>query len=289
MKTLYRNTAVLAAIVLGLTACKDDGEKKSPSQVVARVGDAEITVHQLNYLLAQQANPGDAAVKQRVLDGLVDQELLVQKAVELKLDRDPDVVQAVEAARRQILARAAAEREIGKPAEPAQAQIDAFYAAHPQLFAERKLYDFAVFALAANALKPEIEQALQHARNAAETAAVLQQAGVNAQPAESQKAPEQLPLPLLPKVAAMKNGDIIAVPDGDKVLLLQLKGSTPAALQAAEVQGAIKQYLLVEQGGAREDSKLKALRGATKIEYLQRFATADGKDESLKSGLQGLN
>ncbi|AOY01884.1 EpsD family peptidyl-prolyl cis-trans isomerase [Jeongeupia sp. USM3] len=289
MKMLYTNTAVLAAMVLGLAACKDDGEKKSPSQVVARVGDAEITVHQLNYLLAQQANPGDAQVKQKVLDGLVDQELLVQKAVELKLDRDPDVVQAVEATRRQILARAAVEREIGKPVEPTQAQIDTFYVAHPQLFAERKLYDFTVFALAASALKPELEQALQSPRNAAETAAALQQAGIDAQPVEVQRAPEQLPLPLLPKIAAMKHGDIISLPDGDKVLLLQLKGSTPAPLQAAEVQAPIKQYLLAEQGGAREDSRLKALRGATKVEYLQRFATADGKDVSLQSGLKGLN
>ncbi|BCL74666.1 hypothetical protein JHS3_04020 [Jeongeupia sp. HS-3] len=292
MSNLSRYGLALAALALTLTACKDEGEKKSPSQVLARVGDAEITVHQLNYLLAQQPNSADTAVKQKVLDGLVDQELLIQKATELKLDRDPDIVQALEAARRQILARAAAEREIGKPAEPSQAQVDAFYQAHPQLFAERKLYDFSMLSIASTALKPELEHALQQSKTPADTMELLERDGIAYQHTEVQKAPEQLPIPLLPKFGAMKAGDIIAVADGDKVLLLQLKGSNPAALQGAEAQAAIKQYLLANQADVLTDNKLKALRTTAKIEYVQRFAAAEqagkGTDESVKSGLKGL-
>ncbi|QLG90096.1 hypothetical protein HQ393_17450 (plasmid) [Chitinibacter bivalviorum] len=48
---------VLAVLIAcSLTACNDKDEKKSPSQVLAKVNDAEITVHQLNFVLGQIPN-----------------------------------------------------------------------------------------------------------------------------------------------------------------------------------------------------------------------------------------
>ncbi|WP_204265221.1 hypothetical protein, partial [Klebsiella pneumoniae] len=64
----------------------------------------------------------------------------MQKAQELKLDRDPRVVQQVEAAKREIIARAYAERIGESVAKPANDEIAKYYAEKPALFKERRIY-----------------------------------------------------------------------------------------------------------------------------------------------------
>jgi hypothetical protein len=103
--------ALVAASAL-LAACGDKKEKGA-SQTAAKVNKAEVTVHQINFVLQQQRNirpeQADAASKQ-ILERLIDQELALQKADDLKIDRDPRVVQQLEAAKREIIARAYLEK-----------------------------------------------------------------------------------------------------------------------------------------------------------------------------------
>src|ERR1019366_4323631 len=78
-------------------------------QVVARVNTKEITILQLNAALAQVPNVTAETAKAAsgpLLERLIEQELLVQKAQDAKLDRNPQVAQAMEAAKRQVLATA---------------------------------------------------------------------------------------------------------------------------------------------------------------------------------------
>ncbi|MCS6787312.1 MAG: SurA N-terminal domain-containing protein, partial [Thiobacillaceae bacterium] len=105
-------SALTLALALTLTGCGEKaGEEAKVTQVVAKVGKDEITVHQLNFELGRLAGnlPANLTPEQRkqtanqVLRGLVDQQLLMQKAIEDKLDRDPKVVQTLESARRQVL------------------------------------------------------------------------------------------------------------------------------------------------------------------------------------------
>src|SRR5258706_13668742 len=101
-----------AVLVAALSGC---GEKKDKpaSQTAAKVNKEEITVHQINFVLSQQRGlpPEHAAsAGRRVLERLIDQELALQKAQDQKIDRDPRVVQQLEAARREIIARAYVEK-----------------------------------------------------------------------------------------------------------------------------------------------------------------------------------
>ena len=82
MKQRDRGVALLGAAVLLVLGGCGEAEKPAASQVLARVNGKELTVLQLNYLLAQQP-PGrqlSEAQKQQVLDELVRQEILVQRA-----------------------------------------------------------------------------------------------------------------------------------------------------------------------------------------------------------------
>ncbi|WP_047393337.1 EpsD family peptidyl-prolyl cis-trans isomerase [Chitinibacter sp. ZOR0017] len=289
---------VLAVLIAStLTACGEKDDKKSPSQVLAKVNDSEITVHQLNFVLAQVPN-AQPEQKQQVLEQLVDQELLVQKATELKLDREPNVVQAIENAKRQILAQAAAERVIGKAGEPSKTAIDDFYAKNPALFAERKNYEFTTFVIEKAAYSDALNTALNTATTPAAVKAALDAAGIKFDTNEANRSAEQLPMPMLPKFAAMNVGDIMALSEGDKTVLLQLKATHAAPVSPAEAEPMIKRYLANNDAQAQATQKMKGLRDAAKIEYLQKFASApaakpaeqaaSSTDESLKAGLKGL-
>ena len=88
-----------------LSACSK-GDGTAVTQAVAKVNKEEITELQVNQVLERQrglkAEQVDAA-SQRAVGALVDQEIVYQKARELKLDREPRVVQGIEAARREII------------------------------------------------------------------------------------------------------------------------------------------------------------------------------------------
>ena len=111
--------ALTAALVL-LTGCGDKKEKTA-SQTAVKVNKSEITVHQINFVLQQQRGlkPEQTdTVSKQILERLIDQELALQKADDLKVDRDPRVVQQLEAAKREIIARAYLERVGEAAAKP---------------------------------------------------------------------------------------------------------------------------------------------------------------------------
>ena len=80
-------------------------------------------------------------IRREILDKLVDQELAVEQAVEKKLDRSPEVLMAIENARREILARAYVEQITASMPKPTVDEAKKYYAENPQLFAERRIYN----------------------------------------------------------------------------------------------------------------------------------------------------
>src|SRR5208282_2525469 len=85
-------TCVLLILVLLTAACGRGDDKKISSQVAAKVNGDEISVHQVNFALAHSGVSAPDQVKKaapRILEKLIDQQLLARKATEAKLDRDP--------------------------------------------------------------------------------------------------------------------------------------------------------------------------------------------------------
>lgn len=310
-RKMITSRTILAAtmvVVLGLTGCGDKEKASSPSQVLAKVNGKEVTVLQLNYLLAQnqRLDKAQQRSKQQLLDDLVQQELLVQKAEELKLDRNPNVLQAVEFAKRQVLAQAAAGQLLGKVKDPAESELQKFYQEHPLVFAERRIYDLGVFVININSMNDVIAEQLNGSKNAEQTAQILKAAGVNFTNTQSKAPAEVLPEPVLGQLQKMQPGDIVQIREGNSMLMMQLKGSEAAPVDFAKakpaIQARLKQTSMQSEGNLQmEDIKKKA-----KIEYLQKFDDAasaakpaeaakpavsadDSKaDNHLKSGLKGL-
>ena len=164
--TLAVCTAILAAALLA--AC-GGGSGAKASQTAAKVNKEEITVHQINFVLQRQPNVKpeqvDAASRQ-ILERLIDQELAVQKAQDLKVDRDPRVVQQIETAKREIIARAYAERIGETVAKPTDQEIKQYYNDKPALFAERRIYNLQEINIEA---KPDQFEAIRAKLQAAKT------------------------------------------------------------------------------------------------------------------------
>jgi EpsD family peptidyl-prolyl cis-trans isomerase len=114
------------------------------SQVAVKVNGDEISIHQVELAMQARAATSPAvaasAATSTTLATLVDQELLAQAARQEGLDRDPKVIQLMEAAKRQVLAQAQQERIGARATDPSSDEIDRYYDAHPELFAKRRLY-----------------------------------------------------------------------------------------------------------------------------------------------------
>ncbi len=274
-------SALTLSLTLVLHGCGDkkEGEAQKATQVAAKVGGDEITVHQLNFELARLGgNLTPEQSKQaanRVLRGLVDQQLLMQKAIADKLDRDPKVVQTLEAARRQILAQAYVEKVTAAAAKPSEAEIKAYFDQHPELFSERRIYRLQELAVQ---VTPEnvaqVSEKLASVRNLNEFVEWLKANNIPARGTQSVKAAEQLPLELLPRLHALKDGQALTLSDNNTLNIVYLAGSQTQPVTLQQATPMIERYLLNAKKRELAEQELKRLRDATKVEYLGEYSEA---------------
>ena len=270
--------AALAAVLLpGCGQKKEVGPIDAPgNEVVAKVNGDDLTAAQLTIALQKQRgmrpDAGDTASRQ-VLDQLIDEEIVAQKAVTAKLDKDPRVVQQLEAARRDILARRfveAAAETAGKPAEDA---VLKFYDSRPTLFAQRKVYTLQRLDIQApDNRRTEVDAHVQSLKSSAELTDWLKSQKLAFTTRQEQDASEQLPAPVLEKVATLKEGESMVVPSQVGVSALTLITSASAPKTLAEARPAIEQFL---SGQGRREVIMnlqKTIRDGAKVEYQGRFA-----------------
>jgi EpsD family peptidyl-prolyl cis-trans isomerase len=268
--------ALASVTVMLLAACGGGDKSDKATQTAAKVNKAEITVHQINFVLQRQ--PGlkpeqaETASKQ-ALERLIEQELAVQKAVDLKLDRDPRIVQQLEAAKREVLARAYAERIGEGAAKPAADEVSKYYNDKPALFKDRRIYSLQELAIEAKPEQiPEIRAKLAAAKNLSEFAEYLKRSDIRFAGNQAVRAAEQLPLNSLDVIAGMKDGAsmVTLTPNGLQVLFLV--GSRSQPVDEARARPAIEQFLTNQRKLELVQKEMKSLREGAKIEYVGKFA-----------------
>lgn len=269
---------IIALLAISLAACNED-DKKPATQVAAKVNQEEISVHQINNLLARAGNvPAERAkeASRQILDKLIDQEVMVQKAIEKKLDRDPRVMQTIEANRRDVLSRAYLDQVAAAVAKPTAEEIHDYYGKHPELFAQRRVYQFQELAI--EAANPEVvgrvQKKLPTFRSMAEIAGWLNAEKIRFAANTTTKAAEQLPLELLPRIHQMKDGQIGLIPARDSIVVVQLVASRSMPTEEKTATPFIEQYLGNQRRIEAAEKELKSLRTQAKIEYMGDFTVA---------------
>ena len=271
----------LLPVVVAATLAAGCGDKSSSegkaSQAAARVNGDEITVHQINQLLERQQGlkPEQAeAASRQALEGLIDQQLAVAKAEEQKLDRDPQVVQLLDATRRSILARSYIEKAAAAGAgTPSADEVRKYFDTKPALFAQRKVYALQEFTVPGTKEQymPVLEQ-LKTVRTPAQYAEILKAANLKFNTNQVTQAAEGLPLAILDQLSKVGDGESLFItgPDGFKAILVVASKSQPATFEQAKP--AIEQFLNVERRREFAQKEIKSLRAAAKIEYIGKFA-----------------
>ncbi len=296
-----RTALIAVAVSLALAGCgKTDekkpgapvaAEKKPAGQAAARVNKEDISADQVNGMLARAGNIPEDEAKQasrQILDRLIDQELLVQQARARKLDTDPRVVQAIDAATREILSRAYLEQAATAAAKPSEQEVKDYYDKHPELFKARRIYNLREIAINAKEdFMPALQAQMGKAKSLNDIVEWLKSNNVQFATNAGVKPAEQLPLDLLPKFHQLKDGQTAVIPTSSGLLVVQLVASQSQPLDEKQAAQFIEQFLTNQRRTELASGDLKKLREAAKIEYLGEFARAP--EEKGKSVMEGAD
>lgn len=274
--------AVLFPVAVALGGCSDAPEPVASGEVAARVNDAAISLRQVDQAMAAAAEGlspeqlGDA--RDAVLESLIDEELMVQKARARRLDHTPEVSREIEAARRQILARAYLEQVTAVDPRPSSVEIRKFYASHPALFAERRIYNLQEIAIRiAPDRYDELRQKVGELGDLQKIAAWLGEQKIPFNVSQAVKAAEQLPLDNLPNFAQMKDGQFALTRAPAGAALVVLAGTRAQPLDKTAARPFIEQYLANARKAELAKAELKHLRETATIEYVGDFAASAPK------------
>jgi EpsD family peptidyl-prolyl cis-trans isomerase len=267
---------LLLFVVALAGGCDVQDRPKPASQVAANVNGDEVTVHQLNQVLA--GTPGiepdrAAQAKREILERLIDRQLVERQAIEKKLDRAPGVMQAIDAARSEILAQAYRERVAAAQAEPTAEEVAKYYAEHPELFAQRRVFDLEEIVVQAQAdLAGALREQAMKSRSMQEVAAWLGSQGAKFTENRGVRAAEYLSNNFLSTLQAMKPGEIRVIESGGRAHVFRLQASQPAPVDQPSVAPRIRQFLFNQRLARALDVDVAELRKRSKIEYIGEFA-----------------
>lgn len=263
---------------VALTACgkKDEAAaKNTDTQVVAIVNDDEITIHQVNYQLQRMGQMSEAQSKlaaKQVLARLVEMQLLKQKAIETKLDKDPAVLQAMESTKDQMLAQAYLEKLMTNTPKASTAEIDTFYKNHPELFENRRVFRLQELAVSVNKDKfAETEASIKGIKGINEIATWLKDKNLPFTINSNVKAAEQLPLELLKKLQALKDGEVLVVSIANGLNVVHIAASQVVSITRAKAAPVIEQYFFNLNKTKLAKQEMIALNEKAKIEFVGTF------------------
>jgi EpsD family peptidyl-prolyl cis-trans isomerase len=257
-----------------LAACGNAGS--GGSQVVASVGGDEITETQVNHALERQAGIRPDQVEgasRKVVSGLVEQTIVLQKARDLKMDRDARVMQNIEAMKRELIVSAYLDRIAEGATKPTDKDVQAYYDENPALFSQRRVYTFEDIAVEATpAQRQEVQAQLALLKTAPEIGEYLKAKQIVAHSTQVTQAAENIPMQLLKRVAMLKPGQGLIVSNDGGLRILLLQGARDAALTPEQAHPVIVAYLTAQNKRQAIQKELTSLQASAKVAYFGKYA-----------------
>lgn len=281
-RSIVAPTILALGLALALSSCGNKDKKEAATQVAAKVGSEEISVHQINQILSRTnsaaASPAAThAMSREVLEKLIDQQLAVEQATEEKLHRSPEVVAQIEASKRDILARAYMKKIAGAVQKPSAEEVKKYYAEHPELFSARRIFNVQEIAVpTAPGMADQLRAFAASGKPIVDVANWLKSKDIKFDGGSATRAAEQIPLERLTQVHALKDGQSLVTETPQSVTLLRLASSQSSPVAEAAALPRIEQFLSNRRGSEAVAASLKKLRTDAKITYMGEFAKSDG-------------
>ncbi len=171
----FIGNVLILGLVVSISACGGEPASKEHGQSLVRVNGEEITVMQLNDELSRakvQAEQLEQS-KKKLLESMIDLQLMVAEAQQSKLDRSPNVMRVIERARKQIIAQSYMQTTLSQIENPTDAEISQFYEEHPGLFAQRKKYTLAFLRFPSGSLNDALHKTIKSAKSLSDVAQQL--------------------------------------------------------------------------------------------------------------------
>lgn len=270
LSRLSRVSALVALSVVAAATLVACGKKsKEVTQSAARVDGTEITVLQIKYRMSHMRVRPDQveAASHRVLDQLIDEQLIVDKADKEKLDKQADTAQAIDAARREVLAKAYMEQVAFAVPAPTDEMLHRYYADNPAMFENRRVFTLHEFlAKVPAAQQPALKAMVDGGKTQGEVAAWLKSQNDPFREQEGEHPSTQV-ASQLKVLSSMADGHGIIETSGDTVHIVYLVSSQQQPLGYEQAKAGIAQFLTAEARRKASEGNLAALRSAAKITY----------------------
>jgi len=281
-RALYAPMA--AIMMLGLLAgC---GDKTPNGQVVATVDGADVTRRDLTTELqasgAGAALPADAMKKlqPQLTEQVVSRKLLVAQAKKEGIDKTPEYLATVQRASEMLLVQQLIQRWGSKLDVPSDGDVQAYIAANPQMFAQRKL--FVVDQVRGGAAGID-SAALTPLKTNDAVAALLQ----------SKKQPVERGQSTIDSIALSpaQYQQLLRLPPGEPIVSINngmLMSNVITEVRNAPVPDdrqvqAAKTAMAQQAGRTMVENQLRSLKQAAKIDYQPGFAPPAGAAGSAQA------
>jgi len=270
---------LILAVAAALSAC--GSKEKKAGQTLARVDGEEITMLQLNEELQRanvQRNQQEQANKQ-LLESLIDRQLIIAEAVRNKIDRTPEVMQAIARSKTQIITQAYLQGILAKVARPTKAEIEEYYLNHPDFFAKRKQFAMTSIIISTSDFSDELKSAITAAKSLNTILAWMNERKLPYKSGQLTRTSTDLPPELSTKLINLPKGNLFVVNEGANTMLIAVVSIKDYPLTAIDAAPQIEQYLTKKKAKEVVDIEIAHLRSLAKIEYLNASAPAATGDK----------
>jgi EpsD family peptidyl-prolyl cis-trans isomerase len=246
---------ILSMTVLGACGGADD------DPIVARVNLEAITEAEVDALLAERGlTPGSVADEQRAsaLEELITERLMAQGARSMGLAHDASTAPVAN----RLLARAYLEKQLGDLPQPSDEAVEAYFLAHPELFAKRRRYHLQEIAIEATGDDlAAIDERSRSINTLNELVGWLQQRGLPFRTGAAIRSADELPRDLLAHLKDAREGEVVGISTPSGRTVVQVVEVTPDPVSFTRAEGDIRKYLAnrkVERLLEQIDAELRA-------------------------------
>jgi len=267
---------LLLLTAMSLSACGD--QKKITSKILVKVNGDEITARQLDAELwhangtHEESAVQQLAMRKQAMEALIDRQVLLDEALRNKIDRDPKVMQIIERFKTQAIVQAYLESRAASLTTPSKAEIGAYFQAHPELFAHRKVLDVTQLTIAAQDFSGRLKSVMDSAKSLDQVVAWLKTNNIAYVRTRLTYTSADLPPNIIGKLQSLGRNRLFVMKDGERDLLCALTElrDSPVTPEAAAEQ--IERFLFNKKMQEAAAAEIAHLRSLAKLDYVDKSA-----------------